>query len=172
MKYLLSLLLFLFVNASYGQLRPSDVEINDSLSIVEKGDRVEFYELHPDSTNRLAVKCGIANYFRGNFFNLDYVNGVCYLVNGDSMVLFQVNFVNTNNEVEIKRLELESGMSLKKFERQIRRCKCKETRELVKVRGVEEIAYTVYKDDTGLAYRVFFRDGMIHSLMMYLPCAE
>jgi len=172
MKYLFSLLLLILVNSSFGQLKPSDVEINDSLSIIEKGNRVKSYDSTPDSTNRLAVQCGISDYFKKNLFDLDYKNGVGYLFLGDSMVLFQVDFSSTVNEVEINRLELESGLTLRKFERQIRRCKCKETREEVKVRGVEEIVYTVYKDETGLAYRAFFRDGKLHSLLMYLPCSN
>jgi|GEM_PF-2284619 len=173
MKYILSLLFLLGTFTANGQLTPSDVEINDSLSIIEKGEQKKQYDSQPDSTNRLSVHCGIADYFKSGFFDLLYKNGVCYLLNGDSMVLFLVDFRTTTNEVEINRLELESGMSLKKFERQIRRCKCKSTREEVeRTKGIKEIAYTVYKDETGLAYRVFFRDGKIHTLLMYIPCAE
>jgi len=172
MKYIFSLLFLWLAGGSFAQLKPSDVRINDSLSIIEKGDCVKQFDTNPDSTNRLAVKCGIADYFKKSVFDLDYKHGIGYLLLGDSMVLFQVDFSYTQNEVEINRLELESGMTLKKFERQIRRCKCKETREEVNIRRVDEIVYTVYKDETGLAYRVFFRDGKIHSLLLYLPCAE
>lgn len=173
MKELFSFLFCIVTLGATAQLQPKDVRINDSLGIFETNERALIFDTKADSTNRLKVDCGISDYFKGNLFTLNYINGVCYLAGPDTLALFMVDFRNTENEVTIKKLELESGLSLKKFERQIRRCQCKLTREEVeRTKGVKEIAYTVYKDETGLAYRVFFRDGQLHSLLMYLPCKE
>lgn len=171
MRILFSLLMGFAVLGAAAQIKPTEVRINDSLSLFETGTRLESYKDKPDSNNRLTVNCGIADYFKGNLFTLNYKNGVCYLSGRDSMALFLVDFRNTKNEVEIRDLELKSGMTLKAFERQIKRCKCKETREEVeRVKGVKEIAYTVYQDETGLSYRVFFLEGKIQMLLMYIPC--
>ncbi len=173
MKELFSLLFCFITIGATAQLKPTDVEINDSLGLFETRERAVIYDTKADSTNRLKVDCGISDYFKGNFFTLNYINGVCYMAGQDTLVLFMVDFRNTENEVTINRLELESGLSLKKFERQIRRCQCKNTREEVeRIKGVKEIAYTVYKDESGLGYRAFFRDGQLHSLLMYIPCKE
>lgn len=173
MKELFSLLFCFITIGATAQLKPTDVEINDSLGIFESKERAVIFDTKADSTNRLKVDCGISDYFKETFFTLHYINGVCYLAVADTLALFMVDFANTENEVSIKRLELESGLSLKKFERRIKRCQCKNTREeLERSKGVKEIAYTVYKDESGLAYRVFFRDGQLHSLLMYIPCKE
>ncbi|MDX5321275.1 MAG: hypothetical protein LPK45_09175 [Bacteroidota bacterium] len=171
MKSFVLFVVMLFVLDAGAQLKREDVVINDSMRLFESGAHMDLFHDEPDSSNRLSVQCGIADYFKGNLFTLEYRGGLAYIMGRDSMALFLVDFSRTHNEVEIKNLELESGMTLKQFERKIRRCHCKETREEVeRIKGIKEIAYTVYKDDSGLGYRVFFRDGKIHTLLMYVPC--
>ena len=155
------------------QLSPEDLVVNDSMNVFVSDSRQEAWIDRFDSTNRLLGDCGIVNYFGGNYLTLKYVHGVCYIEGRDSMALFLVDFRTPDNEVRIRKLKLKSGMTQKQFERKIRRCKCKETREETeRIKGYKEVAYTVYKDESGLAYRVFFRDGVIQALLLYLPCEE
>lgn len=168
------LLIFIFLaipGLLSAQNKITDLKINDTLSVHVGKVHYEIYNAKPDSTNRLVADCGTSKYFRASLISIYYKNGVAYLIGHESMTLFAVDFVGTKNKVKVNNLSLKPGMSLKKFERKNKNVDWIQTRETVERKpGISEVAYTVYKDETNLRYRVFFRDGKLHSMMIYIPC--
>lgn len=170
-KILIGLLLLGLPTFLSAQNQITDLKINDSLSIHVGKVHFDIYNAKADSTNRLVADCGTSRYFRSGLISLYYLNGVAYLLGHESMTLFMVNFEGTKNKVTLGKLKLKSNISLKKFERKNKNASWIKTREIVERKpGVQEVVYTIYQDETNLRYRVFFRDGKIHSLMLYIPC--
>jgi hypothetical protein len=154
---------------SYGQTSETGFTVNDTLGYLLSPEKAGSFTAESDSANRLRSGCGIPGYFSEGNFSLFYRHGVCYMITDERLLLFQVMIAGTSNKMKINGKEISAKTSQKTFEKQFREYKASK-QEAERIKGLREYAYTISSGPDGPPYRIFFRDGEVHSLLLYISC--